>query len=425
VLRWPEGTEALAREEPLPNGSVDSSGRFALSGLARGEYAREVTSHREELAPARLRVVAPASGVRIVLPPAGRVVVTAKGPAGEGVEAEFSLRAPSGEWMSREGSLASAGVFRKLLPGRYELQVTAPGLKAAVREVVVEAGKTTRLEVRLEAGRKVHGLVVDDEGEPIDDARVVLGCVDGSTRAEERTDELGHFRVAGFVDCEAEIEARHEGFATLRRPAPLEAGELKLVLPRLRLLSLRAEAPGERRPSKCTTLLWTQQADRPLRILFGPDERPEALLGKLMGLAAAQAARTLALAFRQAEFGEDGTMRLPNLEPVPHALETWCAEGTAAVEFAPPASVPTELRLEPAASLHVRIAGAREPWSVVFSCGGLVSAAQTDDQGAVLFEAVPSGSCAVGAFLRDAFVAQGVRLEKARRTEVVLRTGER
>ncbi|MEB8336440.1 MFS transporter [Streptomyces endophyticus] len=71
--------------------------------------------------------------------------------------------------------------FGDLAPGHYTLAVSAEGHRPTALPVEVATGAPGRCEVRLVPGARVHGVVRDASGTPLDDARVTLLDSAGNT----------------------------------------------------------------------------------------------------------------------------------------------------------------------------------------------------------------------------------------------------
>ncbi|WP_425828095.1 MFS transporter [Streptomyces fractus] len=74
-----------------------------------------------------------------------------------------------------------AFAFGDLAPGNYTLAVSAEGHRPTALPVEVAGGGPNRCEVRLVPGARVHGVVRDASGTPLNDARVTLLDAAGNT----------------------------------------------------------------------------------------------------------------------------------------------------------------------------------------------------------------------------------------------------
>ncbi len=140
--------------------------------------------------------------------------------------------------------------FSGLPPGTVRVGLRTPGFFAADHEVAVVEGRTARLELDLDLGVTVAGRVVDEEGEPVADARVrhvaalgesIMGIdLEGAIGVDvlggdvERTGlrcaEDGRFEVGGFeLDEEVHLVADAPGYVPTRAE-PVKAGTTDVEL---------------------------------------------------------------------------------------------------------------------------------------------------------------------------------------------------
>jgi hypothetical protein len=159
---------------------------------------------------------APVAGARIVLFPAGRP----GGPIAQG-----------GMWRPLQAQTGEDGrfVFDKVEAGSYRLDVQKTGFaplgqmgNAPTAEV--SAGRTTDLALRLQKGAVIVGKVLDAQGEPLPDVRMMaMRRMDSPPRmaaqgapvaflvpavnGQQQTNDLGEFRLAGLAPGEYYVAA--------------------------------------------------------------------------------------------------------------------------------------------------------------------------------------------------------------------------
>lgn len=150
---------------------TDGSGAFAFQGLADEDYLLTLNDERPDMRgqPDTYRPGTP--GIKLVMPRQGTIVGRIVDERGE------PLTALTYVTLDKRGpSVTSTGSFRleELRPDTYQLQLhandrgqkTLDGLK-------VVAGETLDLgDLKLEAGRRIRGRVVDGEGAPVAGAKV-------------------------------------------------------------------------------------------------------------------------------------------------------------------------------------------------------------------------------------------------------------
>jgi hypothetical protein len=126
-------------------------------------------------------------------------------------------RIAPGESVLFEGLLADS----EILVPRYGNDV-APFAPMERAGILLEAGRTIDVELALLDGFVVAGLVVDDLGAPIADARVSVRWGPGTNWADWVCDSTesgddGRFVLAGLGDRPHEIRAEKAGYASLRK----------------------------------------------------------------------------------------------------------------------------------------------------------------------------------------------------------------
>jgi len=165
----PGSAGGFSRE--LPPVVTDADGRFAITGLRRGEYDL-VAEGLKGTARAFADKVETGKDVSIKLK--GLTIL-------EGIVTRdgkpvprftISLRGPT--TLSREYS-DEAGTFtvRRLDPGKYTVSASGDGGEAETTIEVTE-GEKTQVEIPLQVQLKVAGKLIDAEGKPIDKAMVIL-----------------------------------------------------------------------------------------------------------------------------------------------------------------------------------------------------------------------------------------------------------
>jgi hypothetical protein len=219
---------------------MKGDGQYEFAGLAPGEYQLNFDGDGPQ---ARLTLEvpdAPEARIDLALPEAsigGRVVDDRTGDPVKGATATLrSLSAEGGgggmfgSFLSREGRTRRDGVddqgvfdFDRLEGGNYELQVSAGGGDYApsepLRVVVVANRVEDGLVVRLLPALSIQGVVVDEQGAPIPDARVVAqpaGAVGDPRGASDRCDAQGAFEVRGLAAGEYDLVATAPGRASAR-----------------------------------------------------------------------------------------------------------------------------------------------------------------------------------------------------------------
>jgi protocatechuate 3,4-dioxygenase beta subunit len=253
----------------LASSRTDDGGVYEMPDLPRGAYTvlARVSGHEPSQAEG---VIAGESAPDIVLPrfSAVRGTVAAAG-MGSAIPVftvnviDRARRAASdaNDWrVGSQGDLTYRGPMGRFLydglrPGDYELIVSSPGFLAFHADVRLEAGQELPIEVRLERGARIEGVVLDAEtGAPV--ASVNVSCFRQPPREEVEaarkekgglrasmappsgmanglSGEDGTFVLDGIMEGEYSVSGAHPFYAA--RPAMVELGAREARRVELRL----------------------------------------------------------------------------------------------------------------------------------------------------------------------------------------------
>ncbi len=152
---------------------TEADGAFVFEKLIARDYQLEASADERYAGPARVRLTAKHEPVTLRLRAAGevQVIVTAAGAPVAG--AQVALRST----LAWEASTAADGVamLHGVGPVWGPLSVRADGFApfAMMLSTAGEQGRPTQIAVTLVKGASIAGVVVDDQGKPVVDARVV------------------------------------------------------------------------------------------------------------------------------------------------------------------------------------------------------------------------------------------------------------
>ncbi|NVJ15393.1 carboxypeptidase-like regulatory domain-containing protein [Myxococcus sp. AM010] len=223
------------REEVDPTTS-DEHGRFELTFPDPGDYTLVLTrpGHVEE----RVGVDVPGPALSVTLRAAGRVegvVTNTQGVPIPGMT--LSLVDTREAVASQETETDAEGRFliTEVGPGTYTL-ISGPDLGVsgpkALRTVTVQGTERVEASLRLETGAPVSGIVVDEHGRPVADARV-----DGNNFPRSRdgvfegtsSDAEGRFILHHLTEGACALSASKDGYV-FEAPGPTVAGRSPFVV---------------------------------------------------------------------------------------------------------------------------------------------------------------------------------------------------
>lgn len=158
---------------------LDREGRFGLA-LAPGRYvlrAEATGAHEGESQPATV-LVRPADVARVdlIVEPYAELRVKVEGPEGRPIRGA-KVRASGDKWAWKDTD-AEGWARLHLPPGRYEVGAKQGSGEANARVDLSAPGAELTLVIEQEEQPRCEGVVIDAEGRPVADARVVL-TIDG------------------------------------------------------------------------------------------------------------------------------------------------------------------------------------------------------------------------------------------------------
>ena len=198
----------------------DRAGGFSFRGIPTGPlWVGAATSHAPDTGwvgwPISIRTKAgeTTEGVKLELTRGGIFEVKVMDPVGASVEgAGLTVFTREGNRLA-QGRTDAAGLCRIRLPaGAYKLvDVGKSGFHTYELSLFfdIEAGQTVRREVTLRKAARVEGIVVDAEGRPVCDVRVVL--MPSPTRAAY-TDQRGRFTMVWDKWLDGDSEPKNRQF---------------------------------------------------------------------------------------------------------------------------------------------------------------------------------------------------------------------
>lgn len=228
-------------------------GTFATAPLCAGQYdVRARATGRTAMRSVRL---GPGERVELelVLLPEGVLevqVVANDGAAAPGASVSITHAAAGVQLLGETGPRGGVA-FEGLQPGRWDVEVARDGSFPASSVGDVRAGKTARVQVRLEAAVSLSGQVVDEEGLGVDGVVVALVRPSErvrvrSARVRARSADGGHFTLGPAQ--RGTYVALAESAEAVRTPVTLPGPPVRLVVERGTRLEVQLLDQGVRTP---------------------------------------------------------------------------------------------------------------------------------------------------------------------------------
>ncbi|MDQ3263824.1 MAG: carboxypeptidase-like regulatory domain-containing protein [Myxococcota bacterium] len=214
-----------------------ASGRFSFDRLRSGTYSVRATEGRDTgEAALNLQPQKPNPPLLLRLEEGGVLMGTVRNQDGApvpGAQVSVSVEAP-GLDPTRETVSDAEGNFRidPLLPGEATVWAAAEGYLAPsnTRRTLISLGQPAQVEVKLERAAALSGVLVDEDGDPVQGAKVV-GAVSLKGGDDATTGADGRFTLevaAGPV----RFTAKHSGFRDHASTPTAPSPELRVVLQR-------------------------------------------------------------------------------------------------------------------------------------------------------------------------------------------------
>jgi uncharacterized GH25 family protein len=204
-----------------------SDGRFVIGGLSPGTYELHFMKEATGLGGSR-SVTAPDPDLRIEPGPAGTIrgIVTDAGTHAPVERFSVELEPPAsperfgfgGRHAPSIQAVGGAFAFEEVPVGEIALTVRAEGfVSQRLQRVEVTTGvDVLPLEIALDRGSRIRGLVTTEAGAPLSDVHVSAEGQDGEVVSVE-ADEFGAFDLQGVSPGEVKLEFRRQGYITARR----------------------------------------------------------------------------------------------------------------------------------------------------------------------------------------------------------------
>ncbi|MFN0059026.1 MAG: sigma-70 family RNA polymerase sigma factor [Planctomycetota bacterium] len=203
IVRGPDGEDVLQGFDMRSGHTVRTGvdGRFRIEGLPLQPTMLE--ARHDDFAAVRREGVAPNSrDVELRLTDGGRVVGVVLDPNGKGVVGATVRSLMSDPVIATKTDDSGRFVLEHLEPGTVQLEARADGFprKRSARLTIVDGEEIAGVEIVLEEGVTVTGLVLDPDGKPLADARLSFkrGGAMLMMSEDARTDAEGRFSAKGL-----------------------------------------------------------------------------------------------------------------------------------------------------------------------------------------------------------------------------------
>jgi hypothetical protein len=147
------------------------------------------------------------------------------------------------------------------------------------RNNIIASRHTANLQIRLQRGATIRGLVLDHAGQPVAHAKVILAPLDlgempqkpilwGSLAGEgytfATTDHAGHFSIGGVGENPRIIVVTDDGQMVQPVQTKLSDADLKITLPKPATLIVHYDIPGDQPKADIGLTLHTNELEMPL-----------------------------------------------------------------------------------------------------------------------------------------------------------------
>lgn len=210
------GATVVLASHPPRTAKSGTDGGFVFDELVARPYTIVARADQGVAGPVTARLTAKSDPVILKLRPASKVTVTVASTDGKPLDgATVELRGVDRQELQTK---AGTALFTSVVPGGYQVAAWAPGLAHATTWINVGAGDATARLV-LQPGAEVAGIVVDDKGKPVANARVTYhGASDWSQQADPRYDAVasgadGTWKIAAMPAGTFRFAALHPDYA--------------------------------------------------------------------------------------------------------------------------------------------------------------------------------------------------------------------
>jgi EmrB/QacA subfamily drug resistance transporter len=201
---------ATAREDGSYGVETPERGNFVLVGSAPGHQPQVAT----------LAVGSTPVTYDLVLAGTGGLLGTVRDGEGKAVAGALVVATDGRGEVAGSATTGSDGGYKlaDLVPGNYTVAVNAPGHRPSA-ELASVAGEGTRFDIELRGAATVRGTIRDQDGRPVEDARVTLLDAAGNVVAAKVTGADGEYSFADLSGDEYTVIA--SGYAPVATPVSI------------------------------------------------------------------------------------------------------------------------------------------------------------------------------------------------------------
>ena len=210
------GATVVLASHPPRTAKSGADGGFAFDELVARPYTLVARAEQGVAGPVTARLSAKSDPVILKLRAGSKLTVTVT--TGDGKPLDGATVELRGIDRQEQPTKAGTAIFASVVPGGYQVAAWAPGLAHATTWINVGAGEATARLV-LQPGAEVSGVVLDDKGVPVANARVTYhGASDWSQQGDPRYDAVatgtdGTWKIAAMPAGTFRFASTHPDYA--------------------------------------------------------------------------------------------------------------------------------------------------------------------------------------------------------------------
>ncbi len=280
------GAEVWISSAPQRTAKTESDGTFSFDKLLGRDYAIGARSGELVGGPVMTKLVAGGEPVVIRLRPGAQLAVTVRDVVGDKPIANATVTLVEATSPSVTTDATGHATFKGVGDGWTRVRATAPGYGPASANLVIgKTQRTAEVTISMSRGAAVSGVVVDERGSPVKDAKVsatdVSGAWDGGGADPNpaTTDAKGEFTIAALSAGSYRLSAVDELHAPAASDPITIDGErpttgVRIVMPAgARIAGVVVDAAGQPAPYATVKVSGTEWATDMVHRQAAADDR--------------------------------------------------------------------------------------------------------------------------------------------------------